>query len=129
MRHTINGVVPTSPSAANSANLAIFGNPLDTNNANDQTVLISGGSQAIDAFIYFPDGRVGINGGSSNPDLRGAVWAKQWDGSNSNMAEILVPDGMGSTLEETIGGGFTVTYTREFIALGVNSWRSYQQFQ
>ncbi len=120
--------VPASPSAASSARLAIFGNPLDANNNNDQTVVIAGGSQALDAFIYFPDGSVGINGGSSNPDLRGAVWAKQWDGSNSNNAEILVPQGMGGALEETIGGGFTASYAREYIAVGVNSWRSFQQF-
>ncbi len=119
---------PTAPSAASSARLAIFGNPLDANNANDQTVVIAGGSQALDAFIYFPDGSVGINGGSSNPDLRGAVWAKQWDGSNSNNAEILVPPGMGGALEETIGGTFTSPYAREYIAVGVSSWRSFQQF-
>lgn len=46
-----------------------------------------------------------INGGASTPDLRGAVWAKQWDGSSSNNAEIEVPNNIG----ENLGSDFNVS--------------------
>jgi len=66
----------------------IYGKPDDGDGETDQTFTISGGSSAVNTFIYAPDATVEINGGASTPDLRGAVWAKQWDGSSSNNAEL-----------------------------------------
>lgn len=88
-------------------NFRIYGNPADSNNSNDQTFTINGGSSATNVFIYAPDAMVGINGGSSSPDIQGAVWAKTWDGSSSNVAEILVPD----DLAENLGLDFPPTIT------------------
>ncbi|XFA71895.1 type II secretion system protein [Thermosynechococcaceae cyanobacterium Okahandja] len=83
--------------------LRIYGNPPDPNNAvADQQFTLSGGSTAGSLFVYAPDARVGINGGSSNPDIYGAVWAKEWNGSSSNNAEISVPD----RLPEALGGDY-----------------------
>jgi hypothetical protein len=81
--------------------LRIYGNPPDPNNAvTDQQFTLSGGSTAGSLFVYAPDARVGINGGSSSPDIFGAVWAKEWNGSNSNKAEIHVPDRLPEALGE-----------------------------
>jgi len=43
---------------------------------------------------------MGVNGGSGTGDITGAVWVKTWDGSNSNNADIVVPDNMGELLGE-----------------------------
>jgi len=81
--------------------LRIYGNPPDPNNAvTDQQFTLSGGSTAGSLFVYAPDAKVGINGGSSSPDIFGAVWAKEWNGSNSNKAEISVPDRLPEKLGE-----------------------------
>ncbi|ATS19414.1 hypothetical protein BRW62_12520 [Parathermosynechococcus lividus PCC 6715] len=81
--------------------LRIYGNPPDPNNAvTDQQFTLSGGSTAGSLFVYAPDAKVGINGGSSSPDIVGAVWAKEWNGSNSNNAEIYVPDRLPEDLGE-----------------------------
>ncbi|MFN4196316.1 MAG: hypothetical protein ACK4HM_10915, partial [Thermosynechococcus sp.] len=83
--------------------LRIYGNPPDPNNMRtDQEFTLSGGSQAGSVFVYAPDAKVGINGGSRNPDIFGAVWAKTWNGSSSNNAEIKVPD----RLPEALGGNY-----------------------
>ncbi|MCI3280632.1 pilus assembly PilX N-terminal domain-containing protein [Synechococcus sp. PCC 6717] len=81
--------------------LRIYGNPPDPNNAvTDQQFTLSGGSTAGSLFVYAPDAKVGINGGSSSPDIVGAVWAKEWNGSSSNNAEIYVPDSLPEDLGE-----------------------------
>lgn len=74
----------------------IYGNPADNNESNDQQFVLNGGASAAHVFIYAPDADAGINGGSSNPDIYGAVWVKTWGliGSNSNNAEISVPNNM-----------------------------------
>ncbi|WP_448514043.1 DUF7305 domain-containing protein [Parathermosynechococcus lividus] len=83
--------------------LRIYGNPPDPNNVvTDQQFTLSGGSTAGSLFVYAPDARVGINGGSNTPDIFGAVWAKEWNGSNSNNAEISVPD----RLPEALGAAY-----------------------
>lgn len=88
---------------------AIFGNPADPNNARtDQQFTISGGSSTSNVFIFAPDARVGINGGSSDPDIRGAVWAKVWNGSSSNNAEIRVPDNMNQLVANAFGTTFDI---------------------
>ncbi|MFN4280521.1 hypothetical protein [Thermosynechococcus sp.] len=83
--------------------LRIYGNPPDPNNMKiDQEFTLSGGAQAGSLFVYAPDAKVGINGGSRDPDIFGAVWAKEWNGSSSNNAEIRVPD----RLPEALGGNY-----------------------
>ncbi|MFN4270703.1 MAG: hypothetical protein ACK4HN_09555 [Thermosynechococcus sp.] len=83
--------------------LRIYGNPPDPNNmSTDQDFTLSGGAQAGSLFVYAPDAKVGINGGSRDPDIVGAVWAKEWNGSSSNNAEIRVPD----RLPEALGGDY-----------------------
>lgn len=76
----------------------IYGNPSDSNSTNDQSFTLNGGASTSNVFIYAPDATTGINGGSSNPDLRGAVWTKTWNGSSSNVAELQVPDNMAQLL-------------------------------
>ncbi|MGH8000957.1 MAG: DUF7305 domain-containing protein, partial [Brasilonema sp.] len=95
---------------------AIFGLPDDGNNVNAQQFTLNGGSTATNVFIYAPDAQVGINGGSSNPDIQGAVWAREWNGSSSNNAEIAVPRNIAQSLGSAFGVGFQnagaqVTYT------------------
>ncbi|MDR5639969.1 hypothetical protein QYC27_11150 [Thermosynechococcus sp. PP45] len=83
--------------------LRIYGNPPDPTNAiPDQEFTLSGGSTVGSVFVYAPDAKVGINGGSREPDIFGAVWAKTWNGSSSNNAEIRVPD----RLPEALGGNY-----------------------
>lgn len=79
----------------------VYGNPEDADNGNDQTITLNGGSSTTSGFIYAPDARAGINGGSSTPDFRGAIWIKTWDGSASNRAEIEVPNEMAQLLGPT----------------------------
>ena len=111
--------------AAGPASLGIFGKDRTASANCSQQVTIGGGSSATEAFLYFPDGCVGINGGSSNPDIRGAVWARTFNGSSSSNAEIEVPDDMGSKLFTTYGSSFGLGI-REFAALGVNKWQMVQ---
>jgi hypothetical protein len=82
--------------------LAIFGT-----GGTSQKITLSGGSTAPNVFVYAPNATVGINGGSSTPDFRGAVWGRVWNGSSSNNAEIEVPDNMPDLLRTTFGGTFT----------------------
>ena len=103
--------------------LSMYGLPLSadpkcsTANENDtiQSVTLAGTSQgnnqkAANMFVYFPCATVGINGGSGatadcdetgecgGGDISGAVWAKTWNGSSSNNAQLVVPKDMGSQL-------------------------------
>ncbi len=83
-------------SGDNPARFAIFGRPADSNASNDQQFTLSGNTTLGSVFIYAPDARMGINGGSS---INGAVWVKEWDGSSSNKAAISVPGNMKELLE------------------------------
>lgn len=75
--------------------LSIFGTAISS-----QTFTLYGGSTPISTFIYAPNARVTIIGGSSNPDLLGALWVKQWDGSFSNQTEIRIPNSLSSSLAQ-----------------------------
>lgn len=133
------------------ADLSMYGLPLTANpicsNADEndtiQTVILAGTSQgnnqkAANMFVYFPCAIVGINGGSGatadcdetgecgGGDISGAVWAKTWDGSNSNKAQLVVPKNMGSQLFTGLGTRFGIS-VQDYIALGVNSWQSFQK--
>lgn len=96
-------------------------------NSPQQTLTLSGGSTAPDVFIYVPNGTVGINGGSSSPDFRGAVWAKNWDGSSSNNAEIQVPDDMPSLLGSTLGFTYQSSGLSVIRSTGIVSWQRQQR--
>jgi hypothetical protein len=80
---------------------AIFGT-----GGTSQSITISGGSSTTSAFVYAPNATVGINGGSSDPDLKGAVWGRVWNGSSSNNAEIRVPDNMPELLRAAFGSSY-----------------------
>ena len=127
------------PETSNSARLSIFGNPIDPTDAvPDQDVDIAGAATANKMWIYFPDGNVGINGGSKGTpecdvdgectggDIHGAVWAKTWNGSNSKNAQLVVPKDMGSQLFTGLGTRFGIS-VQDYIALGMNSWSSFQK--
>ena len=131
--------------------LSMYGLPLSANsicsnpNENDtiQTVTLAGTSigsnqKAANMFVYFPCATVGINGGSGatadcdedgecgGGDISGAVWAKTWDGSSSNNAQLVVPKDMGSLLFTGLGTRFGIS-VQDYIALGVNSWFSFEK--
>lgn len=72
----------------------IYGNADDGDSFPDQEFTFKGGATSTNVFIHAPDARMGINGGSSNPDIQGAIWVREWDGSSSNTAEITVPNAM-----------------------------------
>lgn len=105
----------------NSADLAIFGNPRTSSSSCTQNVVIGGGGTALNMFLYMPDACIGINGGSGSPDIYGAVWGREYNRSNSNNAEIVVPDDMGSLVWQNFGAGFDLGI-REYAALGVTDW-------
>ena len=115
--------------------LLLFGNPLDlSDSVTDQEFTFSGGSTSESAFIHFPDGNMGINGGSSNNcnptsfsgcegDLNGAVLTKTWNGSSSNVAQITIPEGFLGCLSD-INPRFGSAYIPDHSARGVSSWSS-----
>jgi hypothetical protein len=129
--------------------LGIFGNPISSNsqcssdpNFTNQSVTLAGTSRpskAANVFAYFPCGSMGINGGAQatadcddsgecgGGDVSGALWTKRWNGSASNQAQLVVPKDMASQLLEYYGTRFAISI-RDYVALGVNSWRGFQGF-
>jgi hypothetical protein len=87
-----------------SERFAIFGT-----NPTSQTFTFNGSSATTNVFIHAPNATVGIKGGGSKPGITGAIWARAWDGSNSNRAEIMVPDNMPALLEAAFGNSYSVT--------------------
>ena len=132
-----------------SARLALFGNPLSSDTRcetdptfHNQTIKIAGVGAPTkgNLFAYFPCGSAGINGGANKcpkpptsdcdpdaigADIKGAVWAKTWDGSNSNNAQLDVPDDMASQLVEYFGTDYGIS-VRRYVAQGVSDWRGFQ---
>jgi len=131
--------------------LSMFGLPISadpicsSSDSSDtiQTVTLSGTSKggtqkAANMFVYFPCASVGINGGSGaeaecntdgecgGGDIQGAVWAKTWDGSNSNNAQLVVPKSMGSKIFIGLGTQYGIS-VQDYVALGVNSWASFEK--
>lgn len=117
---TIGGNTSLIHSGSPSA-LAIFGKPRSTSSTCSQNVTIGGGGSTINVFFFMPDACLGINGGSGTPDIQGAVWTREYKGSNSNNADIRVPDNMGSIIFTSFGSGYALGI-REFAALGTNRW-------
>lgn len=100
----------------------IYGLADDGDSSVDQSLFLNGGTTATNIFIYAPDADMGINGGSSNPDVNGAIWVREWNGSNSNNAEITVPNEMKQLLE---GTGLVVT-TPTLRTSAATSWERKQ---
>ena len=125
--------------------LGLFGNPRDPDDlVPDQTISLAGVSKpepkAANLFAYFPDATTGINGGAQNTadcstetgecgggDIRGAVWTKRWDGSNSNNAQLVVPEDMPDIMREEFGKDFAISI-KDYVGLGTNSWQGFQGF-
>jgi hypothetical protein len=145
------GIIHNAGSNTNPSpgNLGIFGKPLSTDpacmanaNCTSQTVSLAGVSKpakAANLFGFFPDARVGINGGAQGTavcdsdgecgggDIYGAIWAKNWNLSNSNNAQLVVPRDMADILLTNYGSKFAIS-VRDYVGLGVNSWRGFQGF-
>lgn len=111
---------PSIQHSGNPADFAIFGKPRSNASTPTQTVDLNGGPQALNLFIYMPEAKVSINGGSSTPDVIGAIWAREY-AAKSNVAEILIPDDMGSMVWANYGSGFDLGI-REYAALGTTDW-------
>ena len=131
------------------ARLGLFGNPISSDSRcssdpsfHNQTVTLAGTSKPTKAaglFAYFPCAQMGINGGAQataqctadgecgGGDVYGALWTKTWNGSASNQAQLVVPKDMGSQLLENFGTSFAISI-RDYVALGINSWRGFQGF-
>lgn len=129
--------------------LGIFGNPLSSDSRcssdptfSNQSVTLAGTSKpakAASLFAYFPCGTMGINGGAQatadctpdgecgGGDVYGALWTKIWNGSASNQAQLVVPKDMASQLLENYGTSYALSI-RDYVALGINSWRGFQGF-
>ena len=129
--------------------LGLFGNPISSDSRcssdprfSNQSVTLAGTTKPTKAaglFAYFPCASMGINGGAQataqctpdgecgGGDIYGALWTKIWDGSSSNQAQLVVPKDMGSQLLENFGTSFAISI-RDYVALGINSWRGFQGF-
>ncbi|UPM51176.1 hypothetical protein MY494_05300 [Synechococcus sp. A10-1-5-1] len=125
------------PDSASASSLGLFGNPIDPDNTTtDQLVRLAGASTANALWAYFPDGNMGINGGSKETadcdaegectggDINGAIWAKEWNGSSSNVAQLVVPADIGTQLFNKFGPQFALGI-RDYVALGVSHWSSW----
>jgi hypothetical protein len=90
-----------------------------------QSLTLSGlNNGSTKLFAYFPCGTTILNG---SPSVTGAIWSWNYDGSNSTVVNITVPDDAGSQLFKEYGTNFGISI-RDYVALGVNSWRGYQGF-
>jgi hypothetical protein len=126
-----------SGASLDSSALALFGNTKRDGDACSQSLTLSGGSTAARLFVYAPDACAGINGGKTanceqddptthaNCDVIGALWLKNFNGSNSNGAQMFVPDDMGSQIFTRFGTSFALSI-RDFVAIGINNWGSFQ---
>ncbi|NBS13130.1 MAG: hypothetical protein EBS77_10805 [Gammaproteobacteria bacterium] len=129
--------------------LGLFGNPISSDSRcssdpsfSNQSITLAGTSKpakAANLFAYFPCGTTVINGGAQatadctpdgacgGGDVYGAIWTKTWNGSSANQAQLVVPEDMSSQLLEYFGTSYAISI-RDYVALGVNSWRGFQGF-
>ncbi|MBW0174262.1 MAG: hypothetical protein KXJ48_07555 [Vulcanococcus sp.] len=125
------------PPNAPASSLGLFGRPIDPTNAYpDQLVRLAGASTTNALWAFFPDGNMGINGGSKETaecdgtgectggDINGAVWAKVWNGSSSNVAQLVVPADIGTQLFNSFGPQYALGI-RDYVALGISHWSSW----
>ena len=129
-----NAYIEHEPSTADAAKVGLFGNPTDTDDSNDQNVDVRGTARITNVFLYFPDGKVGIRGGGgstascsstgecSGGNIHGAVWAKEWGRSGSNVAEVTVPGDWCEQVEQYYGSSSRVG-NRSFVARGPVSFK------
>lgn len=100
-----NSKIEAEPLTECPTRLGLFGNAADTDDTNDQLVTVNGNAKINNIFLYFPDAKVGVNGGGNvaytctNGDcdggnFHGTIWAKEWGLSNGNKARITVPSNM-----------------------------------
>ena len=117
--------------------VGLFGNPADTDDTNDQEVKVQGNSKINNAFVYFPDAKVGVNGGGNVPyscnkcdcdggTFHGTVWAKEWGYSGGNKVRITVPSNMDVCFTSYFPdlGGFDNFGNTSFVGRGVLSHRT-----
>ena len=134
------------PEGQPSTYLGLFGRPADPDNDfTDQSVNIAGASTSNNLWIYFPDGKIGINGGSkgialdedgetcdelseecTGGDSYGAVWGKEWNGSSSTIASVNVPDEFPTDIFNDYGENYALGI-RDYVAAGVTFWKSFIQ--
>ena len=125
------------PPDAPASSLGLFGRASDPTDSNpDQLIRLAGAASTNSLWAYFPDGNMGINGGSKETaecdstgectggDINGAVWAKVWNGSSSNVAQLVVPADIGTQLFNTYGPQYALGI-RDYVALGVSRWSSW----
>lgn len=105
--------------------------------------------KAANLFVHFPCGKVGISGGAQSEaecnttdptitpdnategqipygdcgggDVRGVVWAEEWDGSNSNNAQLVVPPDAADDGLRHQGFEYSIS-VKDYVAVGTNSW-------
>lgn len=106
-------------------------------------------AKAANVFIHFPCGKVGISGGAQSEaecnttdesitpenalegqvpygdcgggDIRGVVWAQEWDGSGSNNAQLVVPRNAADDGLSAQGFEYAIS-VKDYVAIGTNSW-------
>ena len=121
------------PTTAPAARVGLFGQPIDNDQSNDQEVEVAGNSKIDNMWVFFPDGKVGVNGGGkvtvsctggdcSGGNFHGAVWAKEWGMSQSNAAAITVPANFGEEIE-TYYKGYSFGM-KDYAAVGVSEWNN-----
>ena len=103
-----------------SALVSLFGNTDIDNSISDQTISLSGGSRIYNIYINAPDANAGINGGGNVDNIYGSIIAKSWNGSSSNVANIVVPPSMANRLENIYG--ITTLGIIDYAALGPSKW-------
>jgi hypothetical protein len=91
-----------------------------------QSVDLRGGAQALRMFAFLPCAEIQVHGGSSVPDLRGALWARAYllSGNNNNV-EIHVPPDLAGSLKQVYGPDFSLSIRRP-VAVGSNRWSSHE---
>ena len=106
--------------------------------------------KAANLFVHFPCGKVAINGGAQSDaecnttdpsitpeiaaetgeipygdcgggDIRGVVWAEEWDGSKSNNAQLVVPAEAADDALDYQGFEYSIS-VKDYVAVGTNSW-------
>ena len=122
----------------------MFGAPASTcPDATFDSWSFKGNGNSTNAFIYGPCIKLEFDGAGSGGadntiadscystkvcsggDLHGAAWVKTYNGSNTNNAEITVPDNISAIIKDEYGVSFAGT--NDFVAIGVRNWESFQQ--
>ena len=116
------------PSNLSASDLMLFGQPESSCPAGSitQSIDLRGGSQALRMFAFLPCAEIQVHGGSSVPDLSGAIWARAYlmSGNNNNV-EIHVPPDLAGALQEAYGPDFSLSIRRP-VAVGSNRWSSHE---